>query len=70
MIRANAYEEITSDRCPLADDLQAVTTLLDSLWKNGRITRSQYEQMQPNIHKLELAHLYFIPKAHKVTKKK
>ena len=68
MIRTNAYEEITSGKCPLADDLQAVTSLLDSLLKNGRITRSQYKQMQPNIHKLELAHLYFIPKAHKVEK--
>ena len=68
MMRTNAYEQITSSKCPLADDLQAVTTLLDSLLKNGRITRSQYKQMQPNIHQLELAHLYFIPKAHKATK--
>ena len=68
MTRTNAYEEITSNRCPLADNLQAVTTLLDSLLKNCRIAKNQYKQMHPNIHKLELAHLYFIPKAHKVTK--
>ena len=68
MIQTNAYEEITSGICPLVDDLQRVTSLLESLAKNGRITRSQYKQMQPDIHKLELAHLYFIPKAHKVKK--
>ena len=68
MTQTNAYEEIIIWRCPLADDLQTVTTLLDLLLKNGRITRSQYKQMQPDIHKLELAHLYFIPKAHKVKK--
>jgi predicted transcriptional regulator len=68
MTRTNAYQEITSGRCPLADDLNTVTTLLDSLFKNGRITKDQLKQMQPNIHKLELAHLYFIPKTHKVAK--
>jgi len=66
MTRTNAYEEIPDGTCPLADDLQAVSKLLDSLFKNGRISRNQYKQMQPNIHQLELAHLYFIPKAHKV----
>ena len=51
----------------MADDLKTGTTLLDSLFKNGRIIRDQFKQMQPDIHKLEFAHLYFIAKAHKVT---
>jgi len=68
MTKTNAYQEISSGRCPLADDLNAVTTLLDGLHKNKRISKDQLKDMQPDIHKLELAHLYFIPKAHKVGK--
>ena len=69
MTRTNAYEEVTGGKSPLNDDLQAVTKLLDLLLKSDRITRDQHKQMEPDIHKLELAHLYFIPKAHKVTQK-
>ncbi|CAF1437241.1 unnamed protein product, partial [Didymodactylos carnosus] len=65
MAKTNAYQEIISGRCPLADDLNDVTSLLDCLYKNKRITKDQMEDMQPDKHKLELAHLYFIPKAHK-----
>jgi hypothetical protein len=66
MAKTNAYQEIISGQSPLANDLNVVNTSIDWLFKNGRITKDQQKDLQPNIHKLELAHLYFIPKAHKV----
>ncbi|CAF1331688.1 unnamed protein product [Rotaria sordida] len=65
MTKTNAYEEITSGICPLADDLHAVLTLLDYLLINDRITKEQYKEMYPDLTKLELAHIYFNLKVHK-----
>ncbi|CAF1464363.1 unnamed protein product [Rotaria sordida] len=65
MSKTNAYQEITSGICPLADDLHSVLTLLDYLLKHNRITKEQYKQMYPNLKTLELAHIYFNLKVHK-----
>ena len=66
MIKTNAYQEITSGICPLADDLHSVLTLLNDLLKQKQITKEQYKQMYPNLKTLELAHIYFNLKVHKV----
>ncbi len=66
MNKTNAYREITSGICPLADDLRYVLSLLDDLFKQNEITQEQYKQMYPNLKTLELAHIYFNLKVHKV----
>ncbi|CAF4046239.1 unnamed protein product [Rotaria sordida] len=65
MSKTNAYQEIISGICPLADDLHSVLILLDYLLKHNRITKEQYKQMYPNLKTLELAHIYFNLKVHK-----
>ncbi|CAF1390769.1 unnamed protein product [Rotaria sp. Silwood1] len=59
MNKTNAYREITSGICPLADDLHLVILLLDHLHERNEITNEQYKQMYPNLKTLELAHIYF-----------
>jgi hypothetical protein len=66
LVQDKAYQEIPDGHCPLAENLRAVTTLLHSLKSQGAITEQQHKQLSPNLSKLELAHLYFIPKPHKV----
>lgn len=66
MQRTGAYEEVKNGRCPLVDNLSAVITLLDKLVRNGAISRQQYSRMIPNRDQVELGHLYFLPKPHKV----
>jgi hypothetical protein len=66
MLRTEAYQEITSGGCPLANNLQSVRTLIDHLWKKNAIDKDLQKKMLPNMNTLELAHLHFIPKPHKV----
>ncbi|CAF3870391.1 unnamed protein product [Rotaria sp. Silwood1] len=65
MNKTNAYNEITSGICPLANDLHLVILLLDHLLQRNQITKEQYKQMYPNLKALELAHIYFNLKVHK-----
>ncbi|CAF2880042.1 unnamed protein product [Rotaria sp. Silwood2] len=65
MTKTNAYQEITSGICPLADNLHLVILLLDHLRGRKDITYEQCKQMYPNIKKLELTHIYFNLKVHK-----
>ncbi|CAF4211062.1 unnamed protein product [Rotaria sp. Silwood2] len=65
MNKTNAYQEITSGICPLADNLHLVILLLDHLLQRNQITKEQYKQMYPNVLTLELAHIYFNLKVHK-----
>jgi len=67
MLKTQAYEEITSGRCPLADDLRAVQTLLDYLINKNVLTRKQHKQLSPKLDKLELGHYHGLPKPHKVS---
>ena len=69
MVKTNAYQEITSDISPLADTLQQVLSLLDRLYSAPKplITKNQRDKMYPNMNQLELGHLYFLPKPHKVS---
>jgi hypothetical protein len=66
MSRTNAYQEITSGLCPLGDIIKTVTTMLDRLLKANAITKQQYLELKPKRNKLVLAHIYFVPKPHKV----
>jgi hypothetical protein len=70
MIDTEAYQELTSGRCPLADNYDAVKSLLQGLLKRRAINPDQHKMMLPKFETLELAHLYFIPKVHKVRLRK
>ena len=49
------------------DHLQAVLALIDPLLKKKQINLDRWKQtMRPDPKTIELAHLYFIPKSHKV----
>lgn len=68
MQETNAYREITSGINPCYDHVQKVLTLIDPMLKNKDINLKLWKQyMRPSPAKIELAHLYFIPKPHKVS---
>jgi len=67
MQKNNAHEEISSGINPYLDHLRAVLALIDPLLKNKAIDLELWKRkMRPDPKTIELAHLYFIPKAHKV----
>ncbi|CAF1501889.1 unnamed protein product [Adineta ricciae] len=66
MMKTGAYEEVDNGKCPLADNLSAVIELLDKLLKCKAINMRQWSAMMPNRSKVELGHLYFLPKPHKI----
>ena len=66
MMKTGAYEEVDNGKCPLADNLSVVIELLDKLLKCKAINMRQWSTMMPNRSKVELGHLYFLPKPHKV----
>jgi hypothetical protein len=67
MTRTNAYEELPVDVNPCLDHLRTVMALIDPLLQGKRIDLSKWKnKMRPDVKSIELAHLYFIPKPHKV----
>ena len=66
MTTTAAYQEIRDGRCPLADHLHAVRTLLDYLVSRKAITKDKQKKLLPDMGKLELAHFHGLPKVHKV----
>ena len=66
MLKTSAYEQITSGRCPLADNLSAVKTLLQFLFNKNVITKAQFNWLCPKMDKLELGHYHGLPKPHQV----
>ena len=66
MLKTEAYEEISNGRCPLADNLRALQTLLDYLVTKNVLTKKQRDRLCPKLNKLELGHYHGIPKPHKV----
>ncbi|CAF1672949.1 unnamed protein product, partial [Didymodactylos carnosus] len=63
----NAYREITSSINPYQQHVQTVLALIDPMLKKREINLELWKQyMRPNAITTELAHLYFIPKPHKV----
>ena len=67
MQKTKAYKEIENDTNPCINHLHQVLTLVDPLLKKKAIDLHIWKRsMYPNVKNIELAHLYFIPKAHKV----
>jgi len=67
MQKTNAYEEISSGINPCVDHLRTVLALIDPLLNKKTIDLELWKNdMRPNVETIELAHLYFIPKPHKV----
>jgi hypothetical protein len=67
MQKTNAYEEIPGGINPYLDHLRAVLALIDPLLKNKTIDLKLWKRkMRPDPKTVQLAHLYFIPKPHKV----
>jgi hypothetical protein len=66
MTTTKAYKEIADGHCPLADNLNAVQTLLQHLLQQKEITKELYDKLYPEMNKLELAHFHGLPKVHKV----
>ena len=66
MIKTEAYQELISDHCPLADNFNSVKSLVNELLRKKAINQDQLKMMLPKMDTLELAHLHFIPKPHKV----
>ena len=66
MMKTQAYEEMTSGRCPLADNLRAVQGLLAYLMTKNVLTKKQGNYLSPKLSKLELGHYHGLPKPHKV----
>ncbi|CAF1535766.1 unnamed protein product, partial [Adineta ricciae] len=65
MLKTEAYAEITSGICPLAENLKSVKVLLDYLLKKKALTRQLYNQLCPKEGQLELGHFHGLPKPHK-----
>ena len=62
--KTNAYEELSSNS--LNEIFYQVIQLLNKLRSVNRIKERQKLNMIPNRDKVELAYMYFLPKAHKV----
>ena len=67
MEETEAYEQIIDQRCPLADNLRAVQTLLDFLVDRKVLPKKKKPYLVPKLDKLELAHYHGLPKTHKVS---
>ena len=66
MSKTEAYEELTHGRCPLAEIIHAVQSLLNYLFSKNALTRKQCQMLCPKAGQLELAHYHGLPKPHKV----
>ena len=60
----NAFTELSYN--PFNETLDKVLKLLDKFQSEKRIYQWQYKKMVPDRTKVELPHLYFNPKTHKV----
>ncbi|CAF4306187.1 unnamed protein product [Rotaria sp. Silwood2] len=62
--KTRAYIELSEN--PLSEILNKVTHLLNELLSKKQITiKKQYNKMMPDRHKVELSHMYYLPKVHK-----
>ena len=63
--KMDAYIELPSDS--LYNIFEKVTRLLDDHRSKKRILAKHLKKMMPDRHKIHLAYVYFVPKAHKVS---
>ncbi|CAF1437470.1 unnamed protein product [Rotaria sordida] len=59
-----AYQDLGTTN-PLESLVERTNNFLYGLWFNKHISQRQYEKLKVNKEEAELAHLYFLPKAHK-----
>ncbi|CAF3746048.1 unnamed protein product [Rotaria sp. Silwood1] len=64
MNRTKAYQDLGTLN-PLESLVEHTNSFLYGLWFNKHISQRQYEKLKVNREEAELAHLYFLPKAHK-----
>ena len=65
MARTQAYKCVGTDD-PLPDLIQRTSKYLLNLRLAKWVTQKQYEQLCINPNEVELAHLYYLPKSHKI----
>jgi len=67
MAKTNAYKQIQSNTNPCVQHCRQFITFLDPLLEKKVINLIIWKpSMRPNINTIELAHLYFLPKPHKL----
>ncbi|CAF1652455.1 unnamed protein product, partial [Adineta ricciae] len=64
MNKTRAYESLGNIN-PLESLVERTNNFLYGLWRNKHIDQKQYEKLKVDKERAELAHLYFLPKAHK-----
>ena len=64
MEKTQAYEWLNTTN-PLESLVERTNDFLRSLWINKHLSQKQYERLKVKKEEAELAHLYFLPKAHK-----
>jgi hypothetical protein len=64
MNKTKAYQDL-GDVNPLESLVERTNHLPLGLWVNKHIAQKQYEKLRIRKEEAELAHLYFLPKAHK-----
>jgi hypothetical protein len=64
MNKTKAYQDLGTIN-PLESLVEQTNNLLYGLWVNKHIAQKQYEKLRVKKEEAELAHLYFLPKAHK-----
>lgn len=67
MAKTNAYREIPNGQDLCLEHFSRVKTLIDPMLRSKAINLKFWKaHMYPKVDRIELAHLYFIPKPHKV----
>jgi hypothetical protein len=64
MTKTKAYQDLGMIN-PLESLVERTNKFLYGLWYNKHINQNQYEKLKVKKEEAELAHLYFLPKAHK-----
>jgi len=64
MTKTKAYQDLGTTN-PLESLVERTNNFLLGLWVNKHISQNQYEKLKVKKEEAELAHLYFLPKAHK-----
>jgi hypothetical protein len=65
MTKTRAYERLDGQVNPLVSLVERTNHLLHELWSGKHISQNQYEKLKVDPNETQLAHLYFLPKAHK-----
>ena len=68
MSKTEAYQEITSGRCPFFSIFNTVQHLLRHLIRTRALTTKQCNRISPKLDSLELGHYHGLPKPHKVNR--